>query len=191
MPAAAYAKEKSAAGRVAAVCSFRCHKPKPHRIHAPAIYAPELRWIYSRLDDARDIAVSDGLAPADQPSSITLKRFDSAKVARIAVHAIGSDFFDAFSRVEAEAIAANAVVLQAWLDLGIPWVGSAVDVLRNNGYFFGGALPRWFDSDGMLMQKLLCSPDFDGIVLDAADSRQLLNIVRRDWERVEAACGCC
>ena len=66
-----------------------------------------------------------------------------------------------------------------------PWVGAAVHALRERGYFFGGALPRWFDSDGILMQKLLCPPDFDGIVLDSAESKQLLKIIRRDWERAE------
>lgn len=183
MPAESYAKEKSASGRVAALCGFRCWKYGNHRIHLPAPYEPALRWVYSRLDDCRDIAVSEGLAPSDHKSRITMQRFDFANVARIAMHEIGADFPDAFTRIEAEAIAGKAVVIQAWLDLGIPWVGSAVDALREKGYFFGGPLPRWFDTDGFLMQKLLCPPDFDGIVLDADDSRQLLDIVRRDWER--------
>ncbi len=190
MPAAAYAKEKSATGRVAALVTFRCFKPNPHRIYVPEPYAPDLQWIYSRLDDSRNMDVSQGSAPAGHASRITLESFDFARVARFAVHEIGSDFIDAFSKIEADAISGSAVILQAWLDLSIPWVGSAVLGLRERGYFFGGALPRWFNGDGLLMQKLLCPPDFDGIVLDAADSRQLLNIVRRDWERVEAACGC-
>jgi hypothetical protein len=183
MPAESYAKEKSASGRVAALCGFRCWKPRYHRIHIPASYETSLRWIYSRIDDSRDSVISEGSAPSDQQSRMTIQIFHYANVARIAVHAIGADFPDAFARIETEAIAGKAVVLQAWLDLGIPWVGSAVDVLREKGYFFGGALPRWFDTDGFLMQKLLCPPDFDGIVLDADTSRQLLDMVRLDWER--------
>lgn len=183
MPAAAYAKEKSATGRVAALNGFRCYKPKPHRIYIPVPYEPDLRWIYSRLDDSRDIVLSEGRAPAGQISRIGLEIFDLAQVARFAVHEIGEDFSDAFSNIEMQAVAGKAVVFQAWLNLGVPWVGSAVHMLRERGYFFGGALPRWFDSDGFLMQKLLCPPDFDGIVLEAAASEQLLNIVQRDWER--------
>ena len=183
MPAESYAKEKSASGRVAALCGFRCWKSNNHRIHIPAPYEPALRWVYSRLDDSRDIAISDGSPPSDQKSRITMQQFDFANVARIAVHEIGADFTDAFTRIETEAIVGKSVVIQAWLDLRIPWVGSAVDALREQGYFFGGPLPRWFDTDGFLMQKLLCPPDFDGIVLDADDSRRLLDIVRRDWER--------
>jgi len=183
MPAAAYAKEKSATGRVAALGFFRCYKPRPHRIYIPAPYEQELRWIYSRLDDSRDIVPSDGLAPVGSVSRISMEVFDFAQVARLAVHEIGEDFSDAYSNVEKQAVAGKAVVLQAWLNLASPYVGFAVHTLRERGYFFGGALPRWFDSDGFLMQKLLCPPDFDGIVLESADAKQLLEIIKRDWER--------
>ena len=186
MPAAAYAKEKSAMGRVTALSCFRCYKPKPHRIHIPAPYEQDLRWIYSRLDDSRDIVLSEGRAPAGLLSRIGMEMFDFAQVARIAVHEIGEDFSDAYSNIEMQAVAGKAVVLQAWLSLASPYVGSAVHTLRERGYFFGGALPRWFDSDGFLMQKLLCPPDFDGIVLESADAKQLLEIIKRDWERAEA-----
>ena len=174
MPAAAFAREKSAKGRVAALDSFRCYKPKPHRIYIPACYENELRWLYSRFDDSRDIGVSEDTAPAGQFSRITLEKFDFAQVARMAIHEIGQDFSKAFHDVESLAIDGKAVVLQAWLNMGIPWIGSAVEWLRGEGYFFGGALPRWFDTDGFLMQKLLCPPDFDEIVLHSEDARKIL-----------------
>jgi hypothetical protein len=183
MPAAAYAKENSAKGRVSALVGFRCYKPKPHRIYLPAPYEKDLRRIYSRLDDSRDIVLSEALAPAGQASRINMEVFEFAHVARLAVHEIGKDFRDAFHKVEVQVVAAKTVVLHAWLNLATPWVGYAVHTLRERGYFFGGVLPRWFDSDGFLMQKLLCPPDFDGIVLDSADAFQLLEIIRRDWER--------
>ncbi len=183
MPAAAYAKEKSAPGRVATLSCFRCYKPQPHRIYVPKPYEQELRWIYSRLDDTRDILPSIGQAPAGLTSRIEMEFFDFAQVARFAVHEIGDDFRASMDNMEMQAIARKAVVLQAWLNLTTPWVGSAVQTLRDKGYFFGGALPRWFDGDGFLMQKLLCPPYFDSIVLYSDEAKQLLNIIRRDWER--------
>lgn len=186
MPAAAYAKENSASGRVAALCMFRTSKIKPHRIYLPAAYEGDLRWIYSRLADPRDMEVSRAAPPAGRNSRITIEIFGFAHVARLAVHEIGPDFRRAFERIEVQAISGGAVVLQAWLDLTHPWVGAAVDALRGMGYFFGGALPRWFDGDGMLMQKLRCPPDFDAIVLAEADSRKLQEIIRSDWERADA-----
>ncbi|PKN05764.1 MAG: hypothetical protein CVU74_00065 [Deltaproteobacteria bacterium HGW-Deltaproteobacteria-9] len=185
MPAATYAKEKSAAGRVATLSCSRCYKPKQHRIYLPTNYEQELRWIYSRLDDSRDILPSTGSAPAGAASRIEMHFFDFAQVARFAVHEIGEDFSAAMDNMEMQSVARKAVVLQVWLNLTTPWVGSAVETLRDKGYFFGGALPRWFDGDGLLLQKLLCPPDFDGIVLESADAKQLLNIIQQDWQRAQ------
>ena len=186
MPAAAYAKEKSAPGRVATLSCFRSYKPKPHQIYIPTPYEQELRWIYSRLDDVREINLSEGRATTGLSSRIGMEIFNFARVARFAVQEIGEDFSNAFNNMEMQAIAGKALVLQAWLNLTTPWVGSAVQALRDRGYFFGGALPRWFDGDGLLMQKLLCPPDFEGIVLHSDEAKQLLDIIRRDWERAEA-----
>ncbi|MGD9973535.1 MAG: hypothetical protein AB7S77_10770 [Desulfatirhabdiaceae bacterium] len=186
MPAEAYGKEKSATGRVAGLNGFRCYKTRPHRVHLPAPYEPDLSWIYSRLDDSREIVISEDMAPSGLSSRIGMEMFDFARVARIAVYEVGEDFSAAFHHIEAEAIAKKAVVLQVWLNLAIPRVGSAVNILREHGYFLGGLLPRWFDTDGLLMQKLLCSPNFDSIVLDADVSKDLLKIIQKDWERAQA-----
>ena len=183
MPVEAYRKEQSAAGRVAALNAFRCYRGKPHRIYLPAVYESILRQIYASLDDVRDIVVSSGKVPDDTASRGDLTVFDFARVARITVHDIGSDIAAFLSDMESRGIAQNAVVLQARVNLATPWVGDAVNCLRNMGYFFGGAQPRWFDTDGFLMQKLLCPPDFDGIQLLTDFSRQLLEFIREDWRR--------
>lgn len=183
MPAQAYSREKSAAGRVATMLAFRCCKPKPHRIFLPPIYDKVLRNIYERLDDTRDIALSDSGFPADKATRAESSIFDFAQVARIAVHEAGNDFADCISNLENQARARNVVVFQVWLNLTEPWVGHAVDILHCRDYFFGGALPRWFDGDGLLMQKLLCPPDFDNIVLHSEEAKQLLKFIQSDWER--------
>jgi hypothetical protein len=183
MPAETYDKEKSATGRVATLCAFRCYRPKPHRIFLPAPYEQELRMIYSRLDDTRDIVLSDTQAPDDLKSRAEVTVFGFAQVARIAVHEIGADFREHFAEIEKRAIAQKAVVLQAWLNLSTPWVGAGVEELRKMGYFFGGALPRWFDGDGLLMQKLLCPPCFESIQLHSEFSKELMEIIKKDWQR--------
>ena len=185
MPAEAYTQEKSAQGRVATLNGFRCYKPKPHRIFLPAPYEQELRWIYARLDDARDIVPSGAQIPGGGLSRAELEVFDFARVARIAVHDIGMDFRDCISDLERQAGIRKAVVFQALLSLASPWVGEAVAILRERGYFFGGAMPRWFDSDGLLMQKLLCPPAFEGIVLASDFAKELLNVIKVDWQRAE------
>ena len=184
MPAEAYARENSATGRVATLDVFRCYVSKPHRIFLPPVYEAIMRQIYGRLDDDRDIVLSDGILPGTTTTKAELTIFDFARVARIAVPQLGSDFATCLSVLEEQALAKNVVVFQAAVNLAEPWTGHAVNILRDRGYFFGGALPRWFDTDGLLMQKLLCPPDFDKIVLYSEEAKQLLEFIQKDWERL-------
>jgi hypothetical protein len=185
MPAEAYDKERSATGRVAALLIFRCYKPKPHAVFLPPAYEKELRWIYSRLDDSRDLSVAEKTLPADISSKAEMTVFDFARVARIAIHEMGADLADYLTNLENQALAQKAVVIQVWLKLSAPWSGAAVDILRSKGYFFGGVLPRWFDEDGLLMQKLVCEPDFDGIQLYSDEAKEIFAMVKEDWARAK------
>ncbi|HPX11028.1 MAG TPA: hypothetical protein PKW20_02010 [Syntrophales bacterium] len=103
MPAEAYAREKSAPGRVATVCGFRCFQPKPHRVYLPAAYETFLRRIYGRLDDRRDLAVSGDPLPPGRSTRAEMTVFDFAKVARIAVRESGADLGTCLDRRETEA----------------------------------------------------------------------------------------
>ncbi len=183
MPAAAYDKEQSAAGRVAALLAFRCYRPKPHQIFLPPAYEDELRWLYAALDDARELIQGREPLPTQTSTRAEVAVFDFAQVARIAVHDTGADLPLRIKEIEEQVPARKAVVLQVWLRLTEPWIGNAVDVLRSEGYFFGGPLPRWFDDDGLLMQKLLVPPDFEGIQLYSDRAKEILKIVMRDWSR--------
>lgn len=183
MPAAAYDKEKSAAGRVAGIMVFRCYRPKPQQVFLPPVYESQLRSIYQRISDARELSLSDKAIPAGSRSNTEMSIFDFAQVARIAFHNVGEDFVARIAELEALAIERHCVVFQVWVKLTMPWVGTAVDALRRNGYFFGGALPRWFDDDGLLMQKLRCDPNWCDIQLYSDNGRQLLAMIREDFGR--------
>lgn len=183
MPVETYAHEQSAVGRVATLNAFRCYIPKPHRVYFPPVYEGMLRRIYDRLGYTRDIAVADKIFPEDQLTHAEQTVFDFARVGRMAFPQTGSDFATRLSGLENQARVKNVVVFQAWLNLAEPWVGQAVNILRGRGYFFGGLLPRWFDSDGLLMQKLECLPYFENIMLLSDFSKELLNFIREDRER--------
>ncbi len=63
MPAEVYDKEKSSSGRVAALLIFRPYSSKPHRVYIPAAYERQLRFIYSGLNDIREIYLAGRNAP--------------------------------------------------------------------------------------------------------------------------------
>ena len=75
-------------------------------------------------------------------------------------------------------------MIEAWLPLAWPWSGAAAQVLGEQGFFVGGIMPRWFDEDGMLLQKLMGPPHWDQIQIQFPRAQKILDMVRADWQRV-------
>jgi hypothetical protein len=184
MPAEAYDMEKSASGRVTALLDFRTLKPKPHTVHLPAIYEESMRFIYNGLDDDRNFIPSQDDLPSSIKTEIKTQVFDFAQVARLTVHEAGADFESTVDQQEKTVQKKGVTVLQIWLKLSWPWVGHAIDILRRRGYFLGGILPRWFDVDGMLMQKIIGNPNWEGIQLYFDRAKKILEIIKADWQQV-------
>ncbi|MBN1277582.1 MAG: hypothetical protein JXA35_08825 [Deltaproteobacteria bacterium] len=182
MPATAYVKEESAAGRVASLLEFLSLKPRTHRVYLPPVYKDSLSFIYSGLDDKRELAVSDEALSSNSKSEIKTQLFSYAQVARLAVTDTGDDFEPAIRNEEITVRQQGVSVIQVWLKLSSGSVGEAVEILRSRGYFLGGVLPRWFDDDGLLMQKIFIAPSWEGIQIEYERARELLEIVRIDWE---------
>ncbi|MHC1743787.1 MAG: GNAT family N-acetyltransferase [Syntrophobacteraceae bacterium] len=185
MPAETYEQEKSASGRVASVVCFRAYQSRPHTVYLPLVYEAELRFLYGALDDRRVFESSREPLPTTVQTRVTTQTFEFARVSRIGVTALGDDFTSVFETVERELLARPTRVIQVWLNLACPWAGPAVTALRARGYFLGGVLPRWFDDDGILLQKIIGTPDWDGINLYSDRARDILKLVKTDWERVE------
>ncbi|MHC1742349.1 MAG: hypothetical protein AB9873_04865 [Syntrophobacteraceae bacterium] len=155
MPAEAYEKEASASGRVATLLTFCVTTPKPQMIHMPEVYADIVSFIYASIPHECTFTPSTEALPDGVETRVNAQIFDFANVARFAVEEAGTDFASVFEEEERTAQRAGAIVFQVWLKLSCPWISRIVDSLRSRGYFFGGVLPRWFDVDGLLMQKVL------------------------------------
>jgi hypothetical protein len=143
-----------------------------------------MRFIYGGLDDGRDLVLSRDELPSPIKTEVQTQVFDFAQVARLAVHEAGADFEDLLAREERSVLQKGTVVLQVWLKLSWPWIGHAVNILRKRGYFLGGMLPRWFDVDGMLMQKIIGQPHWEGIQLHFDRAKKILEIIRADWQKI-------
>lgn len=183
MPAKAYDREKSAQGRVSTLLDFKTLKPKPHEVYLPRVYEEPFDFLYRGLDDKRQIRLSADQPLPEAPTQLSTEMFDFAQVARIAVNQAGRDFATVLGQEEKKLLARNVLVIQVWLNLAWPWVNAVVLDLQAKGYFLGGLLPRWFDTDGMLMQRIIGRPNWEGIQLYFDRAKKLLEWVRTDWER--------
>ncbi|MBA4392594.1 MAG: acyl carrier protein, partial [Desulfobacca sp.] len=184
MPAEAYDREKSGPGRVACLTAYLPVKSRPHRIYLPQVYTEALTFFYRNLIKERSFAPSVEPLPKDRPTRYQTRVFDFASIVRVTFQDIGFDLEACLEEIEGERRNRNLQVVQVFLKLGCPWIGAAVEVLRDKGYFLGGVLPRWFDEDGLLMQKLFCPPDWEEIQLYSDRAREILRIVRADRDRV-------
>jgi len=184
MPAAAYAKEAWAAGRVTTTMDFITLKSSPCTVHVPKAYESIFPVFYQDLDDERQFVLSTQPL-SSQRTTLNTQVFDFAQVARVAVNVLGRDFPLVMQTEEDRLLKHGIRVIQVWLSSGDPSLGEAVDRLRERGYFFGGVLPRWFDSDGILMEKILDTPVWEDIVLYLDQAKTLMALIQKDWEAVQ------
>lgn len=183
MPVEAYHEEGSASSRVAAFIDFRTIRKKPHTVYLPHAYRQVLEFLYAGLDDQRDFRLAGTTVPAQRITNLQLHVFDFASLARVVVQDTGLDFQAGMNQLEAALEEKKIMVTQIFLNLAEPWVWQAVEILKQRGYFLGGVLPRWFDTDGLLMQKTRKAPDWDRICTHAQRHRQILSLVREDWNQ--------
>lgn len=181
MPAAAYSQENSAVGRVACLIDFLEYEPRPHRVHIPGRYREQLRKIYEWSGLNREQVVVSAQATADGATDHKVQTYDFAKVARLTIERVGGDFEDQLGREVEGLVSGGLELVQAWLPLSDPAVGLAAEALHSMGFVFGGLLPRWFDHDGMLMQRPANEPNWDDIHLYSARAKNIMQMVRSEW----------
>ena len=182
MPARAYEAEQSADGRVGCLVSFRIDRDVRKTLHIPTRYRNELTFLMDGLNLDREQVVADTHLPAGD-GAIKVQRFDFAGVARCTVTAPGDNLVARLTEMEQEMRRDAYALTQFFVDLGKPWSGGVVELLRDQGYSLGGFLPVWFGADGLLMQKHFVDPGFDSLHILSDRGRSIVEMVRRDWER--------
>ncbi|HOW64165.1 MAG TPA: hypothetical protein P5186_11665 [Candidatus Paceibacterota bacterium] len=184
MPAASYEKEAGTKNRITCINYYQSVRDRPQRFFVPGVYRNAIEYLLSGMALDRELAPANGTPPAGSCSRIDSRFFRFAGVGRLNVESCGADFDTVMSPLEAQAKSEQIVVLQCFLNLDQPWVGAAVECLRSKGFCLGGYLPRWFETDGLLMQKINHRPAFDSIMLHSERARALMQFVRQDWDLI-------
>jgi hypothetical protein len=183
MPAEAYTQEKSALGRVSALMDYICLIKAEKQVFIPDESRTFFQTIYSGYPEIRHLKPSAGSVPSHIKTELSTSFFEFAGVTRITLQTAGHDLVEALNQAETSALSQGATVIQISANLSWPWIGQIVHLLHEKGYFCGGVLPRWFDDDGILMQKLCNPPDWKNIRLHADRAKQILEFVRADYRQ--------
>lgn len=187
MPWEAYKNEDFPHERVSALLQFKSVKDKAYDVYMPQEYAEVLDYILSGLEIKRNLIQSEADIPTGLTTRISTQFFDFAQVARFNVQTIGADFPETLKTAINQSQSRGMQVTQFFVNLAEPWSGRAVSLLRQQGFFLGGFLPRWFDTDGLLLQRVLTPPNFDAIRLFSERAHKILDYIRQDLES-NAAC---
>jgi hypothetical protein len=177
MPATAYAGERSGSRNVSLLLTFDVRKDQRHTVYLPEAHGDAVSTIYNRL--GLDRRIGQGSDPAGTTDSDGFL-LPQASFARITVQKAGMDFNDVVAK--AESSAGPGGLVQMYMNLGDPAAPGAIGQLRENGYFFGGLLPLWFGTDGLILQKLPRSPAWDEVALHDPAARDLAAYIRKDYE---------
>jgi len=118
------------------------------------------------------------------------KYYEFAKTWKVMVRSIGSDWAEVAAELVGEAKRRGVVSLQVVLNTACPAIGAATELLRQQGFFFGGLAPRWFGADGVMMQQLFDSePDYEETRLYSQEAKDLMAFIRADKDAVAAELG--
>lgn len=184
MPDKAYDKEKSASGRVSCLIVYSSIKDRFQEVFIPEIYKEEINYILSDLDINRKINYSKDKIPEGIKTDISINFFAHAGVGRFNLSMAGSDFENLAEELEEKGKNDNINVFQYFINIEKPWTEEVIEILRKKGYFFGGYIPQWFNSDSILMQKIQKEPDFKSIKLYTKKAKRILELIVKDRESV-------
>lgn len=179
MPAGVYSKEGGVVRNVSLLLMFKVRKHNAMPVYMPEPYAEFMGRLYGQLGLERRNVPGDALTGITEFEEFLLP---DAGIARITVNKAGTDFGRVLHDLEIRV--GKETLVQIYLNLGDRACPKAVGLLREQGYFFGGLLPLWFESDGLIMQKLPREPDWEEVHLHDADAKAMMAYLRQDYGSV-------
>ena len=181
---------KAGMARVSCVLSFKeMSAPATAPQYLPARYEEKLRQLAAPLRPRKFLPSTETLPLAGDTLRAD-KYYELARSWKMTVPFIGADWEMVVAELLAEAKRRGVVSLQVVLNTGCPAIGAATELLRTQGFFFGGLAPRWFGADGVMMQQLFDSePDYEETKLYSQEAKDLMAFIRADKAALAAEMG--
>ncbi len=179
MPATAYSRERAGSRNVSLLLTFDVRNDRSHAVYLPEAHGDVISDLYGRLGLDRRIGKGNDPTGLTDFNAFLLPQ---ANFARITVQTAGMDFQDVVAKAESNAGPGGLV--QMYMNLGDRATPRAISQLREHGYLFGGLLPLWFGTDGLIMQKLPQPPAWAEVSLHDPAAKALAAYIRQDHERL-------
>jgi hypothetical protein len=161
-------------GRISCLVMFRNIRDRRRMLHAPAFCAEELRKLVGWAELDREVVALAEEPQEARATRLEVQTFAHAGVMRGNVYSLSGDGAQALLKAEAAAVEQGCGIFQWFLNLAEPSAAAGASLLRQNGYRLGGLLPRWFDDDALLMQKLPDASVLENINLYSDRAREIL-----------------
>ncbi|HQB39965.1 MAG TPA: hypothetical protein PL053_11920, partial [Deltaproteobacteria bacterium] len=184
MNSASFKEHVPETGRVACLLQF-CEQSAPRETcYLPEQYGEFLQRMFAGLQPRTFLPGSASLPVAGEVKRYD-KSFAAAGMWRVSVSAVGKDWGAFLDNLLLQASQRNVTSLQVVISAGMPYISAAVEQMRQRGFFMGGIFPRWFGTDGIMMQQVIGKePDYEGIKLYGAIAKNLLTFIQQDRESV-------
>lgn len=185
MDGTSYRDNRTGSARISCVLNFREYSDPPPQVYVPDAYAEIIRQIALPLRP-RVFSPSVSPLPACGATRKEDHFFAAAQTWKIGVWEIGSDWPTVVTELLVEAQSRGVISLQITLNTACPHIGEAVRVLRAEGFFLAGFVPRWFGSDGLLMQQVFgAETEYELTKLYSKTAKNLLAFIKDDRAGVQ------
>jgi ribosomal protein S18 acetylase RimI-like enzyme len=179
-PAETFAPERRSNQRFSAVLSYFDLRDRSQKVHLPPRWKELLFFCYGDLCLRRK-QVDDGPA-LEGCCRLQSQYLVRAAVARLDFLQLGADFVPQLSQAQEDYQRQGAQVVQLHLNLEDPFSPAAAEAAFQLGYRCCGLLPRWFDGDGLLLQRNTQPPDLSHDQLSSQRAQELSRRVEFLWK---------
>jgi predicted GNAT family N-acyltransferase len=164
--------------RFSAVLAYFDMRDRNHRVHLPPRWKDLLAFCYEDLGLRREF-VHQG------PPLTGSSRFQSGYAPRLQVAHLdcleaGQDFAGAL--LEQQQRYPEAQIFQLRLNLEDERAIAAAESAYQQGYRCCGLLPRWFDGDGLLLQRNLVGPEWGHDQIASRRAQELARRIEFQWK---------
>jgi len=181
IPSRAYSDEYQSGDRTSLLLTVKLMRFTRKVVHLPAPYRAAYANFCAKA--GLDRTVEEGsLTVLPESSRVEVIDFEKAACIKIWVREPGRDLEWIVAGLERKA--GDNGIVQVIFDLGRPNSPAGIETLRSRGYFFGGFMPYWFDTDALMLQRRRASPSFADIRLHGDAARPIVDMAECDQRHV-------